>query len=164
MINYFDVLGVPENATEREIRSAYHKMAMKFHPDVTDLPKPEAEAKMRLVNEAYGVLADAEERARHIRELHSAYRQSGERTESQPRSEASSSAQSPGNDPKEPQMQPETPLERLSEKIGEILGVLIFLFLLGALICSIIYYVPGTIMNTLDNLRQDFEAILQTFA
>lgn len=164
MINYFDVLGISENAAEREIRTAYHKMAMRFHPDVSDLPEKEAEAKMRLVNEAYGVLNDAERRARHIHELHTAYRWSGGCTESQPGHEDSSRAQSPDNDSKEPQVQPETSLERLSEKIGELLGMLILLFLLGALICSIIYYVPGTIMHTLDNLRQEFEAILQTFA
>ena len=48
----FDVLGIPSSSTEDEIKSAYRKLAKKYHPDLNPGDKA-AEAKMREVNEAY---------------------------------------------------------------------------------------------------------------
>ena len=58
--NYYDILGVDKNASEDEIKSAFRKMAKKYHPDINKTP--EAEAKFKEVGEAYSVLGDAEKR------------------------------------------------------------------------------------------------------
>ncbi|HYD76417.1 molecular chaperone DnaJ [Ramlibacter sp.] len=62
--DYYEVLGVPKNASEDEIKKAYRKLAMKFHPDRNqgDAAK-EAEAKFKEAKEAYEMLSDADKRA-----------------------------------------------------------------------------------------------------
>ena len=62
--DYYDVLGVPKNASEDEIKKAYRKLAMKYHPDRNqgDAAK-EAEVKFKEAKEAYEMLSDAEKRA-----------------------------------------------------------------------------------------------------
>ena len=62
--DYYALLGVPKTATEKEIRSAYRKLARKHHPDVNP-GKPEAEAQFKKINEAYEVLSDAEKRKKY---------------------------------------------------------------------------------------------------
>ena len=64
--NYYDVLGVNKNSTDDEIKKAYRKLARKYHPDLHP-DDPNAEAKMKEINEAYSVLGDKEERARYDR-------------------------------------------------------------------------------------------------
>src|SRR5688572_20597449 len=59
--DYYAVLGVKKNADEKEIRSAYRKLARKYHPDVNANDKT-AEAKFKEVSEAYEVLSDSEKR------------------------------------------------------------------------------------------------------
>src|SRR5579862_9824541 len=59
--DYYKTLGVPRNADEKEIKSAYRKLARKFHPDVNPGDKT-AEAKFKEVSEAYDVVGDAEKR------------------------------------------------------------------------------------------------------
>jgi len=59
--DYYKTLGVPREATIDEIKKAYRRLARKYHPDVSK--EPDAEARMREVNEAYAVLSDAEKRA-----------------------------------------------------------------------------------------------------
>jgi DnaJ-class molecular chaperone len=55
--NYYDILGVKKNATEKEIKQAYRRLARKYHPDVNAGDKS-AEAKFKEINEAYEVSAD----------------------------------------------------------------------------------------------------------
>src|SRR5262245_84938 len=59
--DYYAILGVKSSATEKEIRSAYKKLARKYHPDVNPNNK-QAEEKFKEITEAYEVLADPEKR------------------------------------------------------------------------------------------------------
>ncbi|QZE12448.1 molecular chaperone DnaJ [Mycoplasma sp. Ms02] len=61
--DYYEVLGVAKNATDQEIKKAYRKLAMKYHPD--KLKDGSSDEKMREVNEAYEVLSDAKKRANY---------------------------------------------------------------------------------------------------
>ena len=67
--DYYEVLGVAKNATEQEIKAAYKKMAIKYHPDrqgdKSEAEKKEAEAKFKEAAEAYDVLHDPQKRQRY---------------------------------------------------------------------------------------------------
>jgi DnaJ-class molecular chaperone len=74
--SYYDILGVSRDAREREIRSAYRKLAREHHPDV-NRGDSGAEARFKEINEAYQVLSDAENRKKYDR--HGAnWRQAGD--------------------------------------------------------------------------------------
>jgi curved DNA-binding protein len=62
--DYYETLGVPKTATENEIRSAFRKLARKYHPDVAK-DKKAAEEKFKEINEAYEVLGDPEKRKKY---------------------------------------------------------------------------------------------------
>jgi molecular chaperone DnaJ len=62
--DYYKILGVPRNATEKEIKAAYRRLARKYHPDLNPGNK-EAEEKFKEINEAYEVLSDPEKRKRY---------------------------------------------------------------------------------------------------
>ena len=60
--DYYEILGVERSADEREIKKAYKRLAMKFHPD-RNPDNPEAEEKFKEAKEAYEILTDAQKRA-----------------------------------------------------------------------------------------------------
>jgi len=62
--DYYKILGVERKASEEEIKRAYRKLALKFHPDHNP-DDPSAEDKFKELNEAYQVLSDAEKRSRY---------------------------------------------------------------------------------------------------
>ena len=62
--DYYKILGIERNATDAEIKSAFRKLALQFHPDRNPGNK-QAEEKFKEINEAYEVLSDKEKRARY---------------------------------------------------------------------------------------------------
>lgn len=64
--DYYEVLGVAQNADEKEIKKAYRRIAMKFHPD-RNSDDPKADDKFKEATEAYEVLTNAEKRAAYDR-------------------------------------------------------------------------------------------------
>jgi molecular chaperone DnaJ len=68
--DYYDVLGVPRNADETILKSAYRKLARQYHPDVNKAP--DAEERLKELNEAYEVLSDVDKRAAYDRFGHAA--------------------------------------------------------------------------------------------
>jgi len=62
--NYYDILGIKKNATEKEIKQAYRRLARKYHPDVNAGDKS-AEAKFKEINEAYEILSDKDKRPKY---------------------------------------------------------------------------------------------------
>jgi len=55
-VDYYDILKVDRNAKEEDLKKAYRKLAMKWHPDKNPNNKKEAEAKFKQISEAYEVL------------------------------------------------------------------------------------------------------------
>lgn len=64
--DYYEVLGVAKNASESEIKKAYRKLALKYHPDKNP-DNPEAEGKFKEAAEAYEVLSNSDKRAQYDR-------------------------------------------------------------------------------------------------
>ena len=64
MANYYEVLGVPRGASDKDVRQAYRKLARKHHPDVNQGNKA-SETKFKEINEAYSVLSDPEKRSKY---------------------------------------------------------------------------------------------------
>ncbi len=74
--DYYTILGVPRNATQDEIKRAYRRLAMQYHPDKNPGNK-EAEEKFKEISEAYQVLSDPEKRALYDNRGYTGLRSSG---------------------------------------------------------------------------------------
>ena len=74
--DYYSILGVNKGATDAEIKSAFRKLAMKYHPDKNPGDKI-AEQKFKEINEAYETLKDPQKRAAYDSYGHDAYKNSG---------------------------------------------------------------------------------------
>ncbi len=68
--DYYEVLGVERNASDSELKSAYRKLALQYHPDRNPGNHDEATEKFKEITEAYGVLADSQKRAAYDRYGH----------------------------------------------------------------------------------------------
>ena len=74
--DYYEVLGVGRNASEEEVKRAYRRLAVKFHPDKNP-DDPHAEEKFKELGEAYDVLMDSDKRAAYDRFGHAAFASGG---------------------------------------------------------------------------------------
>ena len=63
--DYYAILGVPKNAAEKDVKSAYRKLARKWHPDANPDNAQQAEEKFKDIQEAYEVLGDPEKRKKY---------------------------------------------------------------------------------------------------
>lgn len=63
--DYYEILGVPRNASQEDLKAAFRELARKYHPDVSK--EPNAEERFKEINEAYAVLSDAQKRAAYDR-------------------------------------------------------------------------------------------------
>lgn len=73
--DYYDILGVSKNATADELKRAYRKQALQWHPDRNKTP--EAEERFKEVNEAYEVLSDSQKKTAYDQFGHTAFTQGG---------------------------------------------------------------------------------------
>ena len=64
--NFYEVLGDKEDASDAEIKKAYRKLAIKWHPDKNPDNKKEAEEKFKCISEAYNLLSDPEKKRNMI--------------------------------------------------------------------------------------------------
>jgi molecular chaperone DnaJ len=69
--DYYDILGIPRNADDKEVKKAYRNLARKYHPDVSK--ESGAEEKFKKINEAYSVLSDPQKRAQYDNMGHETY-------------------------------------------------------------------------------------------
>jgi molecular chaperone DnaJ len=74
--DYYQLLGVSRDASEADLKKAYRKLAVKYHPDKNP-GDTAAEAKFKEISEAYDVLKDADKRAAYDRYGHAAFKQGG---------------------------------------------------------------------------------------
>jgi DnaJ-class molecular chaperone len=63
--DYYRILGVPRNASAQEIKKAYRKLAMQYHPDRNPGKEQQANEKFKEINEAYGVLGDPKKKKQY---------------------------------------------------------------------------------------------------
>jgi len=73
--DYYEVLGVPKNASNDDLKAAFRRLARQYHPDVNQ--EPDAEERFKELNEAYAVLSDSDRRAAYDRFGHAGVRGAG---------------------------------------------------------------------------------------
>src|ERR1051325_4911050 len=73
--DYYEVLGVSRSASDDDIKKAYRRLALKFHPDRNPDDGPAAEERFKEISEAYQVLCDTERRSLYDRFGHAAFEQ-----------------------------------------------------------------------------------------
>jgi len=73
--DYYEILGVPRNASSDDLKSSFRRLARQYHPDVNDAS--DAEERFKEINEAYAVLSDTERRAAYDRFGHAGVRGAG---------------------------------------------------------------------------------------
>jgi DnaJ-class molecular chaperone len=71
--DYYQILGVPGDATEDDIKNAFRKLAFKYHPDKNPGNEKQAEEKFKEINEAYSILSDAGKRRQYDYALKSGF-------------------------------------------------------------------------------------------
>ncbi len=71
--DYYEILGLQKGASSGEVKKAYRKLAMKYHPDRSK--EPDAEAKFKEISEAYAVLSDDKKRAQYDQHGHAGFDQ-----------------------------------------------------------------------------------------
>jgi DnaJ-class molecular chaperone len=86
--DYYQLLGVPKNATQKDIKSAYRKLARKWHPDANPTNQKASEEKFKELQEAYEVLGDPEKRTKYDA-LGSDWQRAAQQAEAQRRYRAS---------------------------------------------------------------------------
>lgn len=69
--DYYEILGIPRNADEKEVKKAYRNLARKYHPDVCK--EPGAEERFKKINEAYSIISDPQKRAQYDHLGHDTY-------------------------------------------------------------------------------------------
>jgi DnaJ-class molecular chaperone len=65
MKDYYQILGIPENSSQEDIKNAFRKLAFKYHPDKNPGNEKQAEEKFKEINEAFSVLSDASKRQQY---------------------------------------------------------------------------------------------------
>lgn len=75
--DYYEVLGVPKSASAQELKVAYRKKALEWHPDRHQSDKQTAETKFKEINAAYEVLSDPQKKAAYDQYGHAAFQQGG---------------------------------------------------------------------------------------
>lgn len=75
--DFYEVLGLEKNASDKDIKKAYKRLAMKYHPDRNQEKKDEAEVKFKEIKEAYEILSDDQKRAAYDQYGHAAFEQGG---------------------------------------------------------------------------------------
>jgi DnaJ-class molecular chaperone len=94
--DYYEVLGVPKTAAAKDIKSAYRKLARKWHPDQNPKNPKAAEEKFKEIAEAYEVLGDAEKRSKYDA-LGSDWAQAAQQAEAQRRYRSAQGAAAAGS-------------------------------------------------------------------